>query len=61
MNHRGIEYNLTMIEPGYWRWQFRIGESLKSGRTRASQLLAIRRVEMRIARELGKLAKRQTP
>jgi hypothetical protein len=54
MYHKGIEYSLTMIEPGFWGWQFKIGDSLKSGRTRASELLAIRRVQMRIDRELRK-------
>jgi len=59
MNHRGVDYNLTMIEPGYWRWEFRVGERLQSGRTRASQYLAIRRIQMRIASELRKIMPRQ--
>jgi len=61
MNHRGVDYNLTMIEPGYWRWEFRVGERLQSGRTRASQYLAIRRIQMRIASELRKIMPRQIP
>ena len=54
MNHRGVEYSLTRSEtPGIWTWQFWIGDIVWSGRTEASLLLlAMRRVQLRIDREL---------
>jgi hypothetical protein len=54
MNHKGIEYTLARSEtPGIWKWQFRIGYPVKSGRTEARlPLLAIRRVQLKIDREL---------
>ncbi len=54
MNHKGIEYTLTRSEnPGIWKWQFRIGDLVKSGRTEARlPLLAMRRVQLKIDREL---------
>ncbi|MBA2397666.1 MAG: hypothetical protein H0V72_03045 [Bradyrhizobium sp.] len=59
MNHRGVEYTLTRSEtPGIWKWQFRIGDLVRSGRTEARLLLlAMRRVQLKIDREL-KLAAR---
>jgi hypothetical protein len=43
MNHRGVEYTLTRSEtPGFWQWQFRIGNLVRSAR----------RVQLRIDREL---------
>ena len=58
MNHRGIEYTLTMTTvPGIWMWQFRIGDEIKSGKTETKiDLLAVRRVQSRIDRELKRLA-----
>ena len=53
MIHKGIGYEIAMIEPGLWKWQFRIGAMIKSGRTKASlELLADRRVRITINREL---------
>jgi hypothetical protein len=54
MNHKGVEYSLARSEtPGIWKWQFRIGHLLKSGTTEARlPLLAIRRVQLKIDREL---------
>jgi hypothetical protein len=56
MNHRGIEYTVTMtMVPGVWKWQFRIGDQVKNGKTETRiELLAIRRVQLRIDRELKK-------
>ena len=57
MNHKGIEYTVTAGPPGTWKWQFRIGDRLVSGKTEARlQLLAIRRVQLRIDRELKKIS-----
>jgi hypothetical protein len=58
MNHRGIEYTVAaMATPGFWKWEFRIGAEVKTGRTETRiNLLAIRRVQLRIDRELKKYA-----
>jgi hypothetical protein len=63
MNHRGVEYSLAITAmPGIWKWQFRIGGALKSGRTETRiNLLAIRRVQQRIDRELKNATRTQTP
>lgn len=57
MNHRGVEYTVTMTTvPGVWKWQFRIGDEVKTGKTETRiDLLAIRRVQLRIDRELKKV------
>ena len=54
MNHKGVEYSLTRSEtPDLWKWQFWIGNLVKSGTTEARlPLLAIRRVQLKIDREL---------
>jgi hypothetical protein len=58
MNHRGVEFTLTMTTvPGVWTWQFRIGDEIKTGKTETRiDLLAVRRVQSRIDRELKKMA-----
>ena len=57
MNYRGVEYSLTMTTvPAIWKWQFRIGDEVKTGRTETkNDLLAVRRVQSRIDRELKKI------
>jgi len=62
MNHKGVEYTLTRSEtPGVWKWQFRIGDLVKSGRTEARLLLlAMRRVELKIDRELKQSGRQLT-
>jgi len=54
MNHRGVEFTVAQTAtPGIWQWQFRIGEETKTGKTETKiDLLAIRRVQLRIDREL---------
>lgn len=55
MIYKGVEYTLTSVAPGSWKWQFRIGDKVVTGKTEARlQLLAIRRVQLRINRELKK-------
>ena len=51
---RGVEFTVAKTAiPGIWQWQFRIGEQIKTGRTETKiDLLAIRRVQLRIDREL---------
>jgi hypothetical protein len=62
MNHKGVEYTLTKSEtPGVWKWQFRIGSLVKSGRTEARLLLlAMRRVQLKIDRELKRPGRQLT-
>ena len=63
MNHRGVEYTVvTTATPEIWKWQFQIGEQVKTGKTETRiNLLAIRRVQLRIDRELKRAERRQTP
>jgi hypothetical protein len=57
MIHKGVEYTLTPVAPGVWKWQFQIGGKVISGKTEAKlNLLAIRRIQLRIDRELKKAA-----
>ena len=57
MMHKGVEFTVTMSAPGTWQWQFRIGDTVKTGKTETNiRLLAIRRVQLRIDRELKKVA-----
>ena len=62
MNHKGIEYTLTRSEtPGVWKWEFRIGDLVRSGRTEARLLLlAMRRVQLKIDRELKQSGRQLT-
>ena len=56
MIHRGIEYSVTQTMAGIWRWRFQIDDRVFTGKTEAKlDLLAIRRVQLRIDRELKKL------
>jgi hypothetical protein len=56
MTHKGIEYTVAMTAvPSIWKWQFQIGDTVKTGTTETRiNLLAIRRVQLRIDRELKK-------
>jgi hypothetical protein len=60
MNHRGVEFTVAKTAiPGVWQWQFRISDQTKAGRTETKiELLAIRRVQLRIDRELKALARK---
>lgn len=61
MIHRGIEFIVVATRvPGIWRWQFRIGGKVKTGRTETKlELMAIRRVKLRIDRELKDMNRRK--
>ncbi len=63
MNHRGVEFTVVATAtPGVWKWQFRLGEQVKTGKTETRiNLLAIRRVQLRIDRELKKAARVPAP
>jgi hypothetical protein len=62
MDHKGVEYTLTRSEtPGVWKWEFRIGDLVRSGRTEARLLLlAMRRVQLKIDRELKQSGRQLT-
>jgi hypothetical protein len=63
MVHKGIEYVVVPTAiPGIWKWQFRIGDLIKTGRTETRiNLLAMRRVQLRIDRELKKSERQPAP
>ena len=49
MIYKGVEYTLTPVAPGVWKWQFQIGESVKTGKTKTRlAALAARRVQLKI-------------
>ena len=61
MIYKGVEFTVTAVAPGIWKWQFRIGDLVRSGKTEARlALLAMRRVELRIDRELKHAARQLT-
>ena len=60
MIHKGIEYSVTQVMAGVWKWRFQIGNRVFTGKTEAKlDLLAIRRVQLRIDRELKQLGREQ--
>jgi len=63
MMHKGVEYVVVPTAiPGIWKWQFRIGDLVKTGRTETRiNLLAMRRVQLRIDRELKKAERLPPP
>jgi hypothetical protein len=61
MIYKGVEFTVTAVAPGVWNWQFRVADRVIAGKTEAKlNLLAIRRVQLRIDRELKK-AERELP
>jgi hypothetical protein len=55
MNRRGVEFTVTQVEPGLWKWQFQIDETVTTGKTYSNLMgMAARRVQQRIDRELNK-------
>jgi hypothetical protein len=48
--HKGIQYSVAAtVEPDLWQWQFQIGESIKTGKTKTRlAALAARRVKLKI-------------
>jgi hypothetical protein len=59
MTYKGVDFSVSITAvPDVWKWQFQIGQLIKSGRTEAKlQLLAVRRVQSQIDRELRKLVR----
>lgn len=60
MNYRGVEFTVAETAlPGVWQWQFRIGDETRTGKTETKiDLLAIRRVQLRIDRELKAIGRK---
>ena len=58
MTHKGVDYTVAKADvDGFWRWQFQIGDQIKTGRTEAKlELLAIRRVQLRIDQALKEVS-----
>ena len=57
MSSKGVEYTVTAVAPGIWKWQFRIDDRIVAGKTEAKlYLVAVRRVKLRIDRERKKSA-----
>jgi hypothetical protein len=55
MNRRGVEFTVMEAEPGLWKWQFQIGETVTTGKTKSNlRGMAAHRVQQRIDRELRK-------
>jgi hypothetical protein len=52
--HRGVEFTVVATpEPNVWRWQFRIGDKVMTGKTEAKLFgLASRRAQLAINRAL---------
>jgi len=48
--HKGIQYSVSVVaEPDVWQWQFQIGESIRTGKTRTRlAALAARRARSKI-------------
>jgi hypothetical protein len=48
--YKGVEYSVApSAEPGVWRWQFQIGDSVRTGKTQTRlAALAARRVQAKI-------------
>jgi hypothetical protein len=45
MNRRGVEFTLTQVHPGLWKWQFQIGKTVTTGKTQSNLMgMAARRV-----------------
>jgi hypothetical protein len=53
MNRKGVEFTLVQAEPGLWKWQFQIGDTVTTGKTQSNlRGMAAHRVQQRIDREL---------
>src|SRR5712675_2575298 len=58
MQHRGVEFTVALIERGLWKWEFRIGDKVKTGKTKTMfKEMVAWRVRIFINRELRKQAR----
>jgi hypothetical protein len=54
--HNNIEFLVQQCEAGVWRWEYTIGESIKSGEVVvSSRVMASRKVRQQIDRDLRNL------
>jgi hypothetical protein len=59
--HKGVDFFLTESEPGLWLYSFIISDMTFKGSTKTQlEALAIRRVRVRIDRELKRITERST-
>ena len=58
MNHKGVDYTVVeTITRGVWKWQFQIGDYVRSGKTETRiELMARRRVQLQINLALSRTA-----
>ena len=58
MIHKGVQYSVAAAaEPGVWRWQFQVGDTVRTGKTQTRLgAMAIRRVQVKIDAALKALA-----
>jgi hypothetical protein len=53
MNRKGVKFTVMEAEPGLWKWQFQIGETVTTGKTKSNlRGMVAHRVQQRIDREL---------
>jgi hypothetical protein len=58
--HNNIEFSVQEREVGVWRWQYAIGELIKSGElVVSSRLVASRKIRQQIDRDLRMLYRSQ--
>ena len=60
MKHKGVEYTVApSTTPGVWKYEFRIGDQVRTGKTSTMiNLLAIRRAQLQIDRALNDVARK---
>jgi hypothetical protein len=63
MQHKGVDYTVVeTLTPGVWKWHFRIGDEVMSGKTETNmELLAMRRAQLRIDRALKETEQNRSP
>jgi hypothetical protein len=55
MNRRGVDFTLVQAEPDLWKWRFKIGKTVTTGKTQTTlKGLAAHRVRQRIDRALNR-------
>ena len=60
MVHNNIEFSVQEQEAGVWRWQYKLGEMIKSGDLIvSSRTMASRKVRQQIDRDLRMLYRSQ--
>ena len=55
MNRRGVEFTLVQVDDDLWQWQFRVGDTVTTGKTKTRlKGMAARKAQQRIDHELNK-------